>query len=65
MEQFDAVIVGAGAAGMMCAIECARRSRRVLVLDHNHSAGEKIRNYVANVAAHRIAPVEMIFRKPG
>ncbi|MCA8868302.1 MAG: NAD(P)/FAD-dependent oxidoreductase [Rhodobacteraceae bacterium] len=43
MEQFDAVIVGAGAAGMMCAIECARRSRRVLVLDHNHSAGEKIR----------------------
>lgn len=43
MEQFDVVIVGAGAAGMMCAIECARRSRRVLVLDHNHAAGEKIR----------------------
>lgn len=29
------------------------------------TAGEKIRNYVANVQAHRIAPVEMIFRKPG
>lgn len=29
------------------------------------TAGRKIENYVANVEAHRIAPVEMIFRKPG
>ena len=27
------------------------------------TAGEKLRNYVANVEAHRIAPCEMIFRK--
>ncbi|WP_394197483.1 BaiN/RdsA family NAD(P)/FAD-dependent oxidoreductase [Litoreibacter albidus] len=37
------VIIGAGAAGMMCAIESARRGRSVLLLDHAKSAGEKIR----------------------
>ena len=37
------VIIGAGAAGMMCAIEAARRGRSVLVLDHAKGAGEKIR----------------------
>ncbi|MBL8551937.1 MAG: NAD(P)/FAD-dependent oxidoreductase [Hyphomonadaceae bacterium] len=39
----DVVVIGAGAAGMMCAIEAARRGRDVLVLDHAHAAGEKIR----------------------
>ena len=43
MEQFDVVIVGAGAAGMMCAIEAGKRGRRVLVIDHAKAAGEKIR----------------------
>ncbi|QUD86266.1 NAD(P)/FAD-dependent oxidoreductase [Phenylobacterium montanum] len=43
MEQFDVVVAGAGAAGMMCAIEAAKRGRRVLVLDHAKAAGEKIR----------------------
>ncbi len=42
-ERFDVVIVGAGAAGMMCAIEAGRRGRRVLVLDHASAPGEKIR----------------------
>jgi len=37
------VVIGAGAAGMMCAIEAGRRGRRVLVLDHAKAAGEKIR----------------------
>jgi predicted Rossmann fold flavoprotein len=37
------VIIGAGAAGMMCALEAARRGRSVLVLDHAKAAGEKIR----------------------
>ncbi len=40
---YDVVIVGAGAAGMMCAIEAGRRGRRVLVLDHARAPGEKIR----------------------
>lgn len=42
-EQFDVVVLGAGAAGMMCAIEAGKRGRRVLVLDHAKAAGEKIR----------------------
>ncbi len=39
----DAVIIGAGAAGMMAAIEAGRRGRRVLVIDHARKPGEKIR----------------------
>ena len=43
MERFDVVILGAGAAGMMAAIEAGRRGRRVLVIDHAAAPGEKIR----------------------
>ncbi|WP_461308309.1 BaiN/RdsA family NAD(P)/FAD-dependent oxidoreductase [Albidovulum sp.] len=43
MEETDVVILGAGAAGMMCAVEAARRGRRVVVLDHARRPGEKIR----------------------
>ena len=39
----DVLIIGAGAAGMMCAIEAARRSRSVLLLDHAKNLAEKIR----------------------
>ena len=42
MEAFDVVIIGAGAAGLMCAISAGRRGRRVLVLDHADSPGKKI-----------------------
>jgi hypothetical protein len=42
-DPFDVVVIGAGAAGMMCAIEAGRRGRRVLVVDHARAAGEKIR----------------------
>ena len=43
MDRFDVVVIGAGAAGMMCAIEAGKRGRRVLVVDHAEAAGEKIR----------------------
>jgi len=43
LETFDVVVIGAGAAGMMCAIEAGKRGRRVLVIDHARAAGEKIR----------------------
>ena len=43
MDQFDVVVIGAGAAGLMCAIEAGRRGRSVLVIDHAGAAGEKIR----------------------
>ncbi|HBR69298.1 MAG TPA: aminoacetone oxidase family FAD-binding enzyme [Rhodospirillaceae bacterium] len=40
---YDVIIIGAGAAGMMCAIEAGKRGRRVLLLDHAEKIGEKIR----------------------
>jgi predicted Rossmann fold flavoprotein len=40
---YDAIIIGAGAAGMMCALTAGQRGRRVLLLDHAAKAGEKIR----------------------
>ena len=40
---WDAIILGAGAAGMMAGIEAGRRGRRVLVIDHAKAPGEKIR----------------------
>jgi predicted Rossmann fold flavoprotein len=42
-QTVDVLIVGAGAAGMMCAIEAGRRGRSVRVLDHARAPGEKIR----------------------
>ncbi|HXK07554.1 MAG TPA: FAD-dependent oxidoreductase, partial [Verrucomicrobiae bacterium] len=38
----DVVVVGAGAAGLMCAIAAGRRGRRTVVLEHNAQAGRKI-----------------------
>ena len=40
---WDVLILGAGAAGMMAAIEAGRRGRKVLVIDHAKAPGEKIR----------------------
>ncbi|ROV61419.1 NAD(P)/FAD-dependent oxidoreductase [Vibrio ponticus] len=41
-EKFDVVIIGAGAAGLMCAAEAGKRGRKVLVLDHAKKPGRKI-----------------------
>ena len=43
MKHWDVCIVGAGAAGLMCAIEAGRRGRSVLLLDHSNKPAEKIR----------------------
>ena len=40
---FDVAIIGAGAAGMMCAATAGERGRRVLLVDHYAKVGEKIR----------------------
>ena len=42
-EQTDVIIIGAGAAGMMCALTAAQRGRSVLLLDHSPKLAEKIR----------------------
>jgi predicted Rossmann fold flavoprotein len=42
MNHFDAIILGAGAAGLMCALRAGQRGRRVLLLDHADQAGKKI-----------------------
>ena len=41
-EQFDAIVLGAGAAGMFCAGLAGQRGKRVLLLDHNEEPGRKI-----------------------
>lgn len=40
--QFDVVIIGAGASGLMCAIEAAKRGRKVRIIDHANKPGKKI-----------------------
>ena len=42
MQQWDVIVVGAGAAGLMCAIEAGNRGRKVLLLDNGKRPGRKI-----------------------
>jgi predicted Rossmann fold flavoprotein len=42
MKKTDVIIQGAGAAGLMCAIEAGKRGRQVIVLDHANKVGKKI-----------------------
>jgi len=61
------VVIGAGAAGMMCAIEAGKRGRTVLVVDHAHVAGEKIRisgGGRCNFTNTRTAPEAFLSKNP-
>jgi predicted Rossmann fold flavoprotein len=42
LEEIDVIIIGAGASGLMCAIEAGKRGRKVLVIDHADNPGKKI-----------------------
>lgn len=42
MERFDAVIIGAGAAGMFCAAQAGQAGSRVLLIDNGKKPGRKI-----------------------
>lgn len=42
MQKTDVIIIGASAAGLMCAIEAGKRKRKVVVLDHANKPGKKI-----------------------
>ena len=54
MDSFDVVVIGAGAAGMMCAIEAGKRGRKVLVVD-----GEQVNEGFAR-AARNIVGVNVL-----
>ena len=42
-RNFDVVVIGAGAAGLMCAIEAGKRNKKVLIVEHSSKIAEKIR----------------------
>ncbi len=42
INNYDVIIIGAGAAGLMCAIEAGKQNRKVLVLDHANKVDKKI-----------------------
>ncbi len=66
-EAFDVVVLGAGAAGMMCAVEAGRRGRKVLVLDHASAPGEKIRisgGGRCNFTNRRTTPAQFLSQNP-
>jgi predicted Rossmann fold flavoprotein len=43
LVETEVLVLGAGGAGLLCAIEAGKRGRRVIVADHAHKPGEKIR----------------------
>src|SRR5580693_7259071 len=65
-HSFDALILGGGAAGLMCAIEAGKRGRRVAVLERADQVGKKIlisgggRCNFANSALARYTPADFI-----
>ncbi len=69
--RFDVLVIGAGAAGLMCGIEAGRRGRSVLVIDHAEKPAEKIRisgggrcNFT-NIHANPLArPAQFLSRNP-
>ena len=42
-EEYDVIIIGAGAAGLMCSIEAGRRNKKVCLIEHTSKIAEKIR----------------------
>ncbi|MBT3182375.1 MAG: FAD-dependent oxidoreductase, partial [Deltaproteobacteria bacterium] len=40
--KYDVIIIGAGASGLMCAAEAAKRDKSVIVIEHNEEPGNKI-----------------------
>jgi predicted Rossmann fold flavoprotein len=67
MNKFDVIIIGAGAAGLFCAIEAGKRGRQVLVLDHANKAGKKILmsgGGRCNFTNYHINPVDYISHNP-
>lgn len=43
MKAYDVIIIGAGAAGLMCAWQAGKRGRKICIIEHTHKIAEKIR----------------------
>ncbi|MCH1559711.1 MAG: NAD(P)/FAD-dependent oxidoreductase [Alphaproteobacteria bacterium] len=43
IDKYDVIVIGAGAAGLMCSIEAGRRNKSVCLIEHTSKIGEKIR----------------------
>ena len=66
-KQFDVAVVGAGAAGMMCAAVAAQRGKRVVLIDHAAKLAEKIRisgGGRCNFTNINAAPANFLSRNP-
>ena len=66
-EKYDVMIIGAGSAGMMSAIECGKRVRRALIIDHSKKIGEKIRisgGGRCNFTNLNASPIKYISKNP-
>ncbi|HET9113123.1 MAG TPA: NAD(P)/FAD-dependent oxidoreductase [Burkholderiales bacterium] len=64
---FDVIVIGAGAAGMMCAAQAGQRGRRVLLIDHAAKIGERIRisgGGRCNFTNRSIGPENFLSRNP-
>jgi predicted Rossmann fold flavoprotein len=67
VDRKDVVVIGAGAAGMMCAVEAGKRGRSVLIVEHAESAGKKIRisgGGRCNFTNSRSAPENFLSQNP-
>jgi predicted Rossmann fold flavoprotein len=67
MNNFDVIIIGAGAAGLMCAAETQKRGRRVLLLDRAEKVGQKIRisgGGRANFTNLHVSPADFLSNNP-
>src|SRR5579872_5875322 len=67
MQKYEVIIIGAGAAGLMCAIEAGKRNRKVVVLDHANKAGKKILmsgGGRCNFTNYHINPADYISHNP-
>lgn len=66
-QTFDIVVIGAGAAGMMCAATAGQRGRRVLLVDHATRLAEKIRisgGGRCNFTNRKVGPENYLSRNP-
>lgn len=67
MNKAEVIIIGAGAAGLMCAIEAGKRNRKVIVIDHANKPGKKILmsgGGRCNFTNYQVSPDKFISNNP-